>query len=365
MPRSQGGSGRGRGRGRSVSGAQVAIPDSIERTGSIPPFQSIPFQHQSSSTLEHLTSAAAMIETDRDATDTLLEHQSRQRSSQLPSQERLRPYSIPSSRTTSHRTSRGSGSTYGVDGNERPLAERARRSSKMELKPTDMKYYSEADQKNIKHARKLIILDMLLESGWQKTSNLGSIAAECISQASDTSGHVTECTDSINKLIFDGLSTIRGKLVNEAERVLSYLKIYQSDDSAMNDDKRSNHIKQCVMLLTDDTNLLEYILHGYDDERGKILVYSALFFLDLHEDFWFGCNSPFLNPQSRALILHISWPMYSLTGAAIICVIRRASEGRLSKTKNVLQFSTEEFSGVAEGIRKAMMEYAAKPELDE
>ncbi|KAG1724154.1 uncharacterized protein EDB91DRAFT_1351041 [Suillus paluster] len=183
----------------------------------------------------------------------------------------------------------------------------------MELKPTDMKYYSEADQKNIKHARKLIILNMLLESGWQKTSNLGSITAECISQASDTSVHVTECTDSINKLIFDGLSTIRGKLVNEAEQVLSCLKIYPSDNSAMSDDERSNHIKQCL----------------------------------------------------RALILHISWPMYSLMGAAILCVIRQALEGRLSKTKNVLQFSTEEFLGVAEGIRKAMMEYAAKPELDE
>ncbi|KAG1832345.1 hypothetical protein F4604DRAFT_1946058 [Suillus subluteus] len=350
-----------RGRGRSAS-AQVTIPD-IERTGS---FQPIPFQHNptsTNSTIERLASAAAMIQTDGDTHNTLLEHQSRQRTSQLPHQVRLRPYSIPSSRATSHRTSGASGSIYGVDGDERP--ERARRTSKMDLKPTDMRYYSEADQKNIKHARKLIILDMLLESGWQKTSELELIAAECISQASDTSGHVTQSTEGVNKLVFDGLSTIRGKLVNDAERVLSSLGIYPPDDSSLSDDEKIDYIKQRATQLLDDKNLAEYALHGYDPERGKTLVYSAPPFLDLHEDFWFGRNSPFLNPQSRVLISCISWYMYSLTGAAIMCVIRHASEGRLSKTKNVVQFSTEDYSGVAGGIRQAMLAYVAKPELDE
>jgi hypothetical protein len=196
MPRSQG---TGCGRGRSVSRAQIAAP-------SIPAFQPIPFQPNASTTIERLASAAAMIEvptcssgflpvsiltylkTDGDPTDTLLQHQSRQPRSQFPSQERLRPYSIPSSRAASRRTSKASTSIYDFnDDAERP--ERARRGSKLELKLTDMRYYSELDQKNIKHARKLIILDMLLESGWKKTSELELVAAECISQASAASGH--------------------------------------------------------------------------------------------------------------------------------------------------------------------------------
>jgi hypothetical protein len=128
------------------------------------------------------------LKTDGDPTDTLLQHQSRQPRSQFPSQERLRPYSIPSSRAASRRTSKASTSIYDFnDDAERP--ERARRGSKLELKLTDMRYYSELDQKNIKHARKLIILDMLLESGWKKTSELELVAAECISQASAASGH--------------------------------------------------------------------------------------------------------------------------------------------------------------------------------
>ncbi|KAG2742808.1 hypothetical protein P692DRAFT_20879335 [Suillus brevipes Sb2] len=71
-----------------------------------------------------------------------------------------------------------------------------------------MKYYSDADQKNIKHTQKLIVLDMLLESRWKKTSELEGVTSECILQASTVSHHVTQSTDTINKLIFDGLSTI-------------------------------------------------------------------------------------------------------------------------------------------------------------
>ncbi|KAG1751024.1 hypothetical protein EDB19DRAFT_1824780 [Suillus lakei] len=259
MPRSNSGSGHGCGCGCSTSGAQVA-PADTKHTGSIPPFQPIPFQHESNSTLEHLASAATMIETDGDPTNTLLEHQSHQWSSQLPSQEHLRPYSIPSSRTTSRRTSRASRSIYDVDGDKCPLAERARRSSKMELKPTDMKYYSKVDQKNIKHACKLIILDMLLESRWQRTSDLDVTAQECLLQASDTSDHITECMDGTKKLIFDALLTIRGKLINEAEQVLLSLDIYPSDNSTMSDDKKSNYIKQRMMLLLDDLNLTELLV---------------------------------------------------------------------------------------------------------
>lgn len=108
-------SGRGRGRGRSTSRAQVAVSN-IAHTGSTPPFQPIPFQPSSSSnsTIDCLASAAAMIETDGDPTDTLLEHQTC-RPTSLPSQHRLCPYSIPSSRTTSRRTLRTSASIYDID----------------------------------------------------------------------------------------------------------------------------------------------------------------------------------------------------------------------------------------------------------
>ncbi|KAG2139904.1 hypothetical protein BD769DRAFT_1663072 [Suillus cothurnatus] len=302
-------SGTGCRRGCSASRAQIAVP-------SIPAFQPIPFQPNASTTIECLASTAAMIETDGDPTNTLLQHQSHQPRSQFPSQERLWPYSIPSLRATSCRTSKASTSIYNFnDDAERP--ERARRGSKLEIKLTDMRYYSELDQKNIKHARKLIILDMLLESGWKKTSELELVAAECISQASAASGHIMSSTEGINKLIFNGLSTIRGKLINEAERALSSLDIYPPDNSTLSDEERIIYIQQRVDLFLDDKNLSHYILHSYDPERGKILIYSAPPYLDLHEDFWFGRNLLFIDPQSRSLILQISWFMYALTGSAI------------------------------------------------
>ncbi|KAG1812057.1 uncharacterized protein BJ212DRAFT_1301599 [Suillus subaureus] len=133
----------------------------------------------------------------------------------------------------------------------------------------------------------------------------------------------------------------------------------------MSNEEKKDYIQQRTTVLLDDKNILEYALHSYDPDRGKTLIYSAPAFLDLHEDFWFGCNSPFLNPQSRALVSHISWFMYALMGAAIMCVIHCALEGQLSKIKNVLQFTMEDNSGVTEGICQAMMEYVAKPKLDE
>jgi len=126
---------------------------------------------------------------------------------------------------------------------------------------------------------------------------------------------VTSSTEGINKLIFNGLSTIRGKLVNEAKWVLSSLDIYPPNNSTLSDEERIIYIQQHVDLLLNDKNLPHYVLHGYDPERGKILVYFAPPYLDLHEDFWFGRNSPFIDPQSRSLILQISWIMCALMGA--------------------------------------------------
>ncbi|KAG1859308.1 hypothetical protein F4604DRAFT_1930851 [Suillus subluteus] len=318
MPRSQG---SGRGRGRSASTVQVANPN-IPRPGeSIHPFQPILFQ-PNPNTIERLASAAAMIEM------------------AIPSI-RYKNINLDDNLHSFHPKDVCASSIYDLDGDKCP--ECARRSAKSEVKPTDMRYYEEPDQKNIKHACKLIVLDMLLESRWQKTSELEQVAAECISQASAVSGHVTEPTEGINKLIFDGLSTIRGKLVNEAERVLSALDIYPPNDTTMSDDEKNDYIQQRVNDLLDDKHISGYALHGYDPDRGKTLVYSAPAYLDLHEDFWFGCTSPFLDPQSRVLITRILWIMYALTGAAIMCVIR----------------------WIAGGIRQSMMEYVAKPELDE
>lgn len=96
-----------------------------------------------------------------------------------------------------------------------------------------------------------------------------------------------------------------------------------------------------------------------------MLVYFSPAFLKLHEDFWSDRNSPFLDSQSRSLISRISWIMYGLTGAVILCAIRRASEGRLSKRLGVIHFTTEDYSGVAGGICQSMLQYVAKPELDE
>jgi hypothetical protein len=128
---------------------------------------------------------------------------------------------------------------------------------------------------------------------------------------------VTQPTDAINKLIFDGLSTIRGKLVNESERIISAVDLYPPADCALTDDEKDVYVKEHAAVLLDDTNLSKYALHGYDPDREKILVFSALPFFDLHEDFWFGRNSPFLDSQSQSLISSISWHMYSLTGAAV------------------------------------------------
>lgn len=128
---------------------------------------------------------------------------------------------------------------------------------------------------------------------------------------------VTQSTDAINKLIFDGLSTIRGKLVNETERIISALDLYPPADCGLSDNEKDAYVQERATLLLDDTNLSKYALHGYDPDRGKILVYSAPPFFDLHKDFWFGHNSPFLDPQSQSLISSISWHMYSITGAAV------------------------------------------------
>jgi len=41
------------------------------------------------------------------------------------------------------------------------------------------------DQKNIYWARKLVVMDMILESGWEtRRKELGAIAHECLLQAS-------------------------------------------------------------------------------------------------------------------------------------------------------------------------------------
>lgn len=63
---------------------------------------------------------------------------------------------------------------------------RAKRGSKQgSLGPKNVAYYDKVDQKNIYWARKLVVMDMILESGWEtRRKELGAIAHECLLQAS-------------------------------------------------------------------------------------------------------------------------------------------------------------------------------------
>ncbi|KAG1747044.1 uncharacterized protein EDB91DRAFT_1079682 [Suillus paluster] len=116
--------------------------------------------------------------------------------------------------------------------------------------------------------------------------------------------------------------------------------------------------------MLNENDLRNYFLHGWDVDRGKILMFSAVTYFNFHQGFWFGRNSPFLDvPMSR--ILNLSWYVYELSGAMLNCAICHAATGQLSKSKNVLPFSTHEFQPVAIGIRNAMRKYLDNPELDE
>ncbi|KAG1866443.1 hypothetical protein C8R48DRAFT_672179 [Suillus tomentosus] len=287
---SQGSRSHGRG---TTSGAQPTVD---EYGVSITPFQPTPFQaseNDSRVTTERRIAANTMIHTEGPPIDTLQQHQSRRRIGQLPAQECLRPYAIPSTRTPSqHMSSRASMST--------------------------------------------ILLDNLNDDGTR-------------SQRSQ----LTEPTAGVIKLILDELSTVQGKLVQDAEGCLSALGLQH--DNKMSEEDQMARILARANLILDEQNLQDYFLHGWDADREKILVFSAPAFLNFHETFWFGRSSPFLNDStSRAQISKPSWFMYELSGAALYCVIRRAATGRLSKSQNILQFTTQEFQPVALGIWNAI-----------
>lgn len=55
---------------------------------------------------------------------------------------------------------------------------------------------------------------------------------------------VTQSTDAINKLVFDGLSTIRGKLVNETERIISALDLYPPADCGLSDNEKDAYVQE-------------------------------------------------------------------------------------------------------------------------
>jgi hypothetical protein len=119
---------------------------------------------------------------------------------------------------------------------------------------------------------------------------------------------VTEPTDGVMSLVFEELANVRGKLVVAAEGCLPDLGV---DPKAMADLQRRTNI------ITDETNLREYFLNCWDPVRGKVLVFSSPAFFRLHREFWFGRNSPFLDPRWEMLIQKPSWYMYGLTGAAV------------------------------------------------
>jgi hypothetical protein len=117
-------------------------------------------------------------------------------------------------------------------------SQRARRSSRRDaLRPSKIGFYSEQDKENIYLAWKLLVLDMILEMGWEDNrSALEDIARECLSSACARNSHsmfffhcssmnaymyvVTESTPAIIKLVMDELPSIRGKMVQEAEGYL-------------------------------------------------------------------------------------------------------------------------------------------------
>ncbi|KAG2057489.1 hypothetical protein BDR06DRAFT_969282 [Suillus hirtellus] len=295
MPRasSQGGHGHGRGM---TPGAQPTID---EYGVSITPFQPTPFQtskNDSRITMECWIAANTMIhvllttqfnfKTEGPLIDTLQQHQSRCRIGQLPAQEWLRPYAIPSMRTPSqHTLSRASMSTISLD---------------------------------------------------------------------DLNNNVTEPTASVIKLVLDELSTVQGKLVQDAEGYLLALSL-QHDTSTMSEEDQMACIVARANLILDKQNLQDYFLHGWDADREKILVFSAPAYLKFHKAFWFGRSSPFLNDStSRAWISKPSWFMYELMGAALYCIIRRAATGQLSKSQNTLHFTMQEFQPVTLGIQNAI-----------
>ncbi|KAG2058803.1 hypothetical protein BDR06DRAFT_968300 [Suillus hirtellus] len=109
---------------------------------------------------------------------------------------------------------------------------------------------------------------MLLESGWQKTSELEVIAAE-----------FTNSTEGINKLIFDVLSTIRGKLVNEAEGVLSSLNLYPPNDSTLSEEEKTDYVWQCILCaichasegrLSKRSGVIHFTMEDYSGVAGGI-----------------------------------------------------------------------------------------------
>ncbi|KAG1777464.1 hypothetical protein EV702DRAFT_1101342 [Suillus placidus] len=242
--------------------------------------------------------------------------------------------------------------------------QRARRHPRRSANSVNAKaigFYDVKDKANIYQARKLLVINMILETGWaqnhEKLETEG-ITQECISQACAATKHVTAPTDGVMSLVFDELANIRGKLVLAAEGCLPDLGI---DPKEMADEA----LQHRVSIILDETNLCEYFLNGWDPVRAKVLMFSSPAFFRLHREFWFGRNSPFLDPKWEALVLPLSWYMYGLTGAALLCVIRRASESRLSGVKNVLQFTTEEFHPFALEVQKAMKNYETHPEIDE
>ncbi|KAG2359017.1 hypothetical protein BDR07DRAFT_1379005 [Suillus spraguei] len=117
----------------------------------------------------------------------------------------------------------------------------------------------------------------------------------------------------------------------------------QPDITLMPEDDMA-HIRARANTLLDEINLEDYFLNGWDAERSKA---SGS-----------GETHPSSMTQQRehdlkTLMVHL------------YCAIRCAATGRLAKTKNILQFSTQEFQPVAIGIRNAIKRYLDCPELND
>ncbi|KAG2357541.1 hypothetical protein BDR07DRAFT_1490576 [Suillus spraguei] len=105
------------------------------------------------------------------------------------------------------------------DLNNGTCSQRARHGSKHGvLKSSKIGFYDEKDKQNVYYTWKLVMLDMLLETGWEDNcSTLEAVAIECLSSACARTGHITEPMTGVVKLILDKLLNIQGKLVQEAK----------------------------------------------------------------------------------------------------------------------------------------------------
>jgi hypothetical protein len=110
--------------------------------------------------------------------------------------------------------------------------------------------------------------------------------------------------------------TIRGKLIEAAERYVHYFGLEPPESSTLSDEEQCQFRIERAELILDGLQYRTYILNGVD-HTGKIILFGSEHFLRFHSEFWFGGQSPFLESSLRAMLTSPPFHMYSLSGAAV------------------------------------------------